>query len=260
MTRRWLIALSLVAHLAAAAGLFVSGIWQLERLHAAPLAFKLHTLDLPAPAGKLVARSQEPVKPKVTVLPPNVLVQPVVKPRVKQSGGPEIPPSEIGTGNGPESRIDDTCVSDCGPGPAAAPVCGNSAREAGEDCDDGNQLDGDGCSSTCRSEPKKPQPVSLIAPNVLQGLRIAGDTAVHPSTSTQTLMMRDGADKVVGTIKICIATDGSIASASLQRSTRYPDYDAKLVTAARDWRYRPYTLNGAPVPVCSMVTFIYRTR
>ena len=261
MSRRWLIAVSLVAHLTVAAGLFVSGVWHLERLHAAPLSFTLHTIDLPAPSGSLVAMNREPVKPKVTVLPPKVLVQPVVKPPVKPSVPSDVTADETGSHLGPGGPIGPgVCLEDCGPGPVAAAVCGNSAREAGEDCDDGNQLDGDGCSSTCRVEPKKPQPASLVAPNVLQGLRIAGDTAVHPSTSTQTQMMRDGADKVVGTLKVCIATDGSIASTSLQHSTKYPDYDDKLVSAARDWRYRPYTLNGTPVPVCSMVTFIYRIR
>ena len=40
-------------------------------------------------------------------------------------------------------------------------------------------------------------------------------------------------------------------------STRYSEYDARLVTAARGWRYRPYTLDGRPVAVCGMVTFVY---
>ncbi len=33
------------------------------------------------------------------------------------------------------------------------PVCGNGIVEAGEQCDDGNLVDGDGCSSTCQIEP-----------------------------------------------------------------------------------------------------------
>jgi len=32
------------------------------------------------------------------------------------------------------------------------PVCGNNVRESGEQCDDGNLIDGDGCSRTCRRE------------------------------------------------------------------------------------------------------------
>lgn len=36
------------------------------------------------------------------------------------------------------------------------PVCGNSKVEAGEECDDGNVVNNDGCSSTCSSEPALP--------------------------------------------------------------------------------------------------------
>ncbi|HSH05436.1 MAG TPA: zinc-dependent metalloprotease family protein [Anaerolineae bacterium] len=41
--------------------------------------------------------------------------------------------------------IDDVRVHECG-------SCGNVALDAGEMCDDGNYLDGDGCSSTCQEE------------------------------------------------------------------------------------------------------------
>jgi cysteine-rich repeat protein len=34
----------------------------------------------------------------------------------------------------------------------AAPVCGNAMVEMGEECDDGNTRDNDGCSSQCRYE------------------------------------------------------------------------------------------------------------
>jgi len=38
----------------------------------------------------------------------------------------------------------------------AAPVCGNSIIETGEQCDDGNTNSGDGCSSTCQTEAAPP--------------------------------------------------------------------------------------------------------
>jgi cysteine-rich repeat protein len=44
-----------------------------------------------------------------------------------------------------------SCLSPYNPTPA---VCGNGAIESGEECDDGNLVDGDGCSSTCQREPK----------------------------------------------------------------------------------------------------------
>jgi len=36
--------------------------------------------------------------------------------------------------------------------PGGAVVCGNGVLEPGEQCDDGNTEDGDGCSSTCKLE------------------------------------------------------------------------------------------------------------
>ena len=45
------------------------------------------------------------------------------------------------------------------PAVAATAACGNSKVEAGEQCDDGNALDGDGCSAACRVElPRPPRP------------------------------------------------------------------------------------------------------
>ena len=43
----------------------------------------------------------------------------------------------------------DGCSAQCAP---EEPICGNNATEEGEQCDDGNTLDGDGCSSFCREE------------------------------------------------------------------------------------------------------------
>jgi cysteine-rich repeat protein len=42
----------------------------------------------------------------------------------------------------------DGCSSTC----AIEPVCGNGIVQAGEECDDGNTTSGDGCSSTCQLE------------------------------------------------------------------------------------------------------------
>ncbi|OGZ80129.1 MAG: hypothetical protein A2353_02595 [Candidatus Staskawiczbacteria bacterium RIFOXYB1_FULL_38_37] len=50
---------------------------------------------------------------------------------------------------------DDSCHADPQP---EEPVCGNSAVESDEQCDDGNTSNGDGCSSTCQTEtPANPE-------------------------------------------------------------------------------------------------------
>jgi len=46
----------------------------------------------------------------------------------------------------------DGCSATCNIEPPIAPVCGNNLVESGEQCDDGNTVNADGCSSTCQNE------------------------------------------------------------------------------------------------------------
>jgi len=63
--------------------------------------------------------------------------------------GPEV--CNDGIDNDTDGLVD--CAdSDCANDPACMPMCGNGIVEAGEECDDGNSVDGDGCSSTCLVE------------------------------------------------------------------------------------------------------------
>jgi TonB family protein len=93
---------------------------------------------------------------------------------------------------------------------------------------------------------------------MLQALRVSGETQIHPSTATRNMMMRANDSSVRGVILLCIATDGHVASATLQHSTKYEDYDQALLSGVHTWRYRPYMMNGAAVPACGIVNFDYK--
>lgn len=59
------------------------------------------------------------------------------------------PGEECDDGN----RIDgDGCSANCSKEGSSAAKCGNGIVEAGEECDDGNVVDNDGCSSSCKRE------------------------------------------------------------------------------------------------------------
>ena len=45
-----------------------------------------------------------------------------------------------------------TCMTEVPPPPPIPAVCGNGDKESPEECDDGNVVNGDGCSSTCMTE------------------------------------------------------------------------------------------------------------
>lgn len=274
MTRRWLIVLSLLAHVGLGLFLFVTGIWRIERLdyrHRASLGLAVMIPPgLPDEGGASAAA--KPTTPKrrdrrEVVKEPRqperrVLEKPETAPAIAATlpGEGEGTGTGSGTGSGSGDQPGDgegvPCEPGvpCGDGASSAlpnPVCGNALRESGETCDDGNLTSGDGCSASCRVE------TQIVAPTVLQGLRTAGDTQVHPPDVVKTTMLRDGKQRTTGVLKVCIATDGAVSSVSVQATTKYAEYDARLAAAARSWRYRPYTVNGRPMPVCGMVTFVY---
>lgn len=271
MNRRWLITFSLLAHAGLGLGLFVAGVWHIERLdspYKASLALGVMIPPGAIPEGGSSAAAPEKLEKKKKRVVKDAQPQPKVieaPPQLALNTGHE----GEGEGNGKGSATGDTdgipggvtCDDAMGcmdgtSGGNADPVCGNGAKEAGETCDDGNIAAGDGCSAACKVEIK----TLFIPPTVLQGLRISGETQVHAPDTTKTMMLRDGKERTSGTLKLCIQTDGLISSVSVAVSTKYDAYDAKLLAAARSWRYKPYTVNGTPMPVCGMVTFIYTIR
>lgn len=264
MSRRWLVAVSAFAHLAVAGGLFVSGVWRLERLEAPRLAFRGlgYMMPPPAPSGGSVAR--EPLKIERKVIKkkkPDVLVRPDVTRHDDPPPEKDEEDGGDGDGHGPGKSTDTgECVENCGDTQAAAPVCGDRRVEGDEQCDDGNKINGDGCSSTCRLEPKPVPPARprILTSAMLDGMRVSGETQIHPSSATRSMMMRASVMSTFAVIAVCVAIDGSVASATLSHSTTYPEYDQSLLSGVRTWHYRPYMMNGAPVPACGTVRFDYR--
>jgi hypothetical protein len=64
---------------------------------------------------------------------------------------------------------------------------------------------------------------------------------------------------VIGTFKLCVGTDGSVLSVSVAYSTGFAGYDDTIrSTIAATWKYKPIVVDGAPAPVCSAVTFLYK--
>lgn len=258
MSRRWLVAVSVSAHACILAGVFATGVWRLERLDPGKREFRLGIQPPPPPAPSGGKAPNAPViaaKARPVARGPR---QPVIKPEITRPVEPETGGGDVvgpGQGSGDRDAVG-TCTENCGEGPAAppaAPVCGNGVIEAGEQCDDGNTAGGDGCSATCRIIVKP----AVVAPATLQALRISGETQLHPGGVTQNQMARDGRSRVESVITLCVATSGAVTSATQRSSTGYAEYDQRLLAAVRDWRYRPYMVNGAPVPVCSVVKFVY---
>jgi hypothetical protein len=106
--------------------------------------------------------------------------------------------------------------------------------------------------------PPPPAPPANVSPRVLDGNRIAGEKNIVPDPGTRDEIVASGMAKAVGSYKLCITSEGRIASVSQLKSTGFPAYDAKIMSTIRgEWRYRPFLVNGKPANVCTAVTFIY---
>lgn len=99
----------------------------------------------------------------------------------------------IGTGTAGTATTGSVPISPPLPLPPQVQQCGNGSLDDGEQCDDGNALNGDGCSSSCDFEPEEPAldieasllqpPVRPAAPEPAQILSYCGNGFVELSES-----------------------------------------------------------------------------
>lgn len=233
--RRWLVIPSIAVHAGIVVALLFLGAWHLDKLDPGRTRIDLYTAPpLPAaqegsPAPKPQAFKHKEQEKKIV----HDLVVPTDKPDVKAVA--QTPPGEgldgnglgSGTGSGEGTGsgvIDGPCTVDCAP-PVVAVV-----------------------------ERKEPR---VIPPNVMTGLRISGETQIQPPDTVKTEMHRSGQDRATANYQVCLDASGNVASARALKSSGYPSYDARLASAISTWRYRPYSLDGKGIPVCSVVTFIF---
>jgi TonB family protein len=99
-----------------------------------------------------------------------------------------------------------------------------------------------------------------VPPTLLEGSRIAGDKMIVPDDVTKTEIQRSGKTQLMVPVKVCIDRAGNIASVKVMKSSGFVAYDQKLDREIRKWRYKPFSVNGTPTPVCSAIQFIYRQK
>jgi TonB family protein len=222
--RRRIIVISLTFHVALFFTMFAVGIWHLDRVEAGRLtvAIAAPLPPPPAPSGGSSPSKLPTITPKHIEAPPAV---PAEMPGTGSGGG-----SGSGSGSGDGSATGQ-CTENCGPGEGS----------------------GSGQGSATVVVKKK----VVIPPHVLQGLRISGQTQLHPSDVVKTSMLHDGHSKVTAVFKVCVGADGNVDGVSQLKSSGYPAYDQELMAAIRAWVYKPYEIDGQRVPACGTVTFAY---
>lgn len=233
---------SAAVHLLLGALLVAMGYWEISEIGRPNRGVAMATTMMPAsggasekPAGKKVERSKKRV---------HETRQPDNRPdeEIKTGGGESSTTGTDGDGGDPNAT---------GDGPPGG------VGSVGELC-----LDPDGCGGPMPSALKivdPPDKPKLLPPTVLSELaRIAGDPQIQPPTSTQNAMSQTNQQRAVAVIKMCLDRQGAVARVALVKSSGYAEYDAKLLSKIRRWRYRPYRAGGLAIAICTHVTFIYK--
>jgi hypothetical protein len=103
-------------------------------------------------------------------------------------------------------------------------------------------------------------PPTIVPPTTLEELRIQGDKQILPDDATRLEIAEAGVRRLVIPFRLCVDVDGAVSEVALLKASGFPAYDAKLADAMWLWRYQPYQIDGAAVPVCAVVQFQYSQR
>jgi protein TonB len=98
----------------------------------------------------------------------------------------------------------------------------------------------------------------FIAPNVAIG-QLAIDPHVDPHRVRLPPALARAGLQVWALVRVCVDRDGRVDDVHLLKSAD-PVVDPLIVAALRTWRYRPYQVNGRPVPFCTNIRYVMATR
>ena len=110
--------------------------------------------------------------------------------------------------------------------------------------------------------PTKPKPVKpvMVSYSELRTHQVEGTQEIAPPDVVVNLMTRSGTDKISARVALCTSADGKVNSRRIARDSGYAEYDRKLLEEVARWKFAPFERDGARVPVCSTVTFVFKTR
>ena len=247
--RNVVITTSVVVHAAAITLLAIGAMWQID---------KLEVQDSPVRAAFMM-----PAPPPAGGSPPATAA--LVPVKVKERKTKPTEPTQPKIDEDPDDPIEEIKTETTGSGTGTGTGTGTARTGDG----DGDDTGGDG---DCNEEPcgedttkkvekkkieKKDRGTETIDQGTATRLRISGNDQIAAPNSVRQQMMRIEKQKVIGTVKLCVGTDGRVDSAKIARSTGYDDYDDKLLSEMRAWKYQAYQHEGEPTRFCTYITLVY---
>lgn len=69
-------------------------------------------------------------------------------------------------------------------------------------------------------------------------------------------MRQTNRTKLVAVVRMCLRPSGRVDTLRILKPSGYPAYDRRLLSRMRQWRYRPWLVDGKAVPLCTFMAFI----
>lgn len=107
-------------------------------------------------------------------------------------------------------------------------------------------------------EPAESPDVSYESGQVIEARRISGSRAIMPSAAVRIAMKELGRSILEARVTLCLSSSGLVQRLRIAKSSEAASYDLSLLETMRMWRYSPYVLDGEPLPVCTVITFLYK--
>lgn len=229
------IAASAILHVAGAGALVVAGFWTIDPLPRPELAV-VAAARLPAAAAAPAGASD----PAPRVEPPKRRTRDTTQPRADRA------PAEASAGSGGGDASGTGDGTGTGTGLGVTGLCADPTR----------------CLGDVGSVPVTPPPAApeIVPATLVEGRRIAGDPQIGAPEPVRAAMLRRGQTRLRATIKMCLDRRGAVDQLEVLASSGHAAYDRALLAGMRSWRYEPYRLRNAAVPVCTAVTFVYQMR
>jgi protein TonB len=232
---RWAIPLFsviIIVYVAVILTTWIKSIWDIEQLDRPKNSMDLAIAPPPPPPPPPPKGGAKPRDVQIT--PRKVRVKDIVQP-VKIEKQEVAAPVEAGDPNGVEGGVEGGVV--------------------------GGDLNGVVQAPPPPPPPPPPAPPQNVRPDQMEASRVSGEKNIIPDDVTKTEISRSGKDRLVGSYKLCVTTEGNVSGVSQLKPTGFPAYDSKIVNTIRsEWRYRPFVIGGKAVVACTVVTFIYSQR
>jgi protein TonB len=102
--------------------------------------------------------------------------------------------------------------------------------------------------------PPPPQAPKFLPPNVADGQRLTDPQDPRYRAVLPPALARAGM-RVWALVKLCVDKDGAVVSATILKGAD-PLVDPEIVSKLKLWKYRPYSVDGRPVPFCTNVRYV----